>query len=347
MTSVRPPAGSRPEMHIEQAVFTSIRGGRNEGYQLAGASPGVDDAIQRELTQWGPAHDSLHAGRRTAVGFFRLQSGRFAISKTTVAGEEYSGRGGPRLYTQFFILPAALYQRFSYQPFRVLEALVAAGRIHVLEPVPQPMETFRLIGRASPAQVSMLAAVTREVGAARLGAALTAALTTRPLAIATPGPHERLFAVMIDLLPLALRPQCSGVAGLRFSPRRPYRWFGMSGDEKEKRRLQRMGDLLVIDLARQVPPRLIPRSGWARLISALLAENRFAEIAQVVRSVQHSSLTECDREADELWASWKERGCLDSLVSQRRTQPPSVGETCRIDSDYREVQPTLPDDTGH
>ncbi len=343
MTNVRSPNCLRRELLVEQAIFTSVRGARNEGYQLAAASPGITDDVRRELSQWGPAHDSLHAGRRTAVGFCQLSCGLYAVSKTVVAGEEYSGRSGPRLYTQFFLLPAELYERFSFQPFRILEALVAAGRLQVVDPVPEDLEAFRLVGRASPTQVSMLATVTREIGATRLSTALTAALTTRPLAIAAPGPQERLFAVLIDLLPMALRPQCSAIAGLRFSPRRPYRWFAASGDEKELRRLQRMGDLLLIDLRKETPPRLAPRSGWARLIAGLLAEGRFAEIAQVVRHVRHQPLTECERRADELWAAWKEGGDVEDLFSSRRTQPRSVEETCRTDSGCREAQPTLRD----
>ncbi len=341
MPKIQPSSPVRPDLNVEQAIFTSVRGARNEGYQLAAASPAIDDTTRRELTQWGPAHDALQPRSRTAVAFFRLQDGRFAISKTQVAGEEYSGRGGPRLYTQFFVLPQELLQRFSFQPFRVLEALVAAGRLQVFDPIPETLEPFRLVGRASPAQVSMLAAVTRELGATRLGAALTAALTTRPLAIATPGPHERLFATMLDLIPLCLRVQCSAVAGLRFSPRRPFRWFGLGNDERERRRLQRIGDLLVIDLGRELPPRLTPKSGWARLITGLLADGRYAEIIEVIKLAKHGSLTECDREADELWARWKEAGNLEPLLSQRGTQPPSVRETCRTSTGCHEA-PLMP-----
>src|SRR6478752_2518834 len=61
-------------MRIEQAIFTSIQSSRLDGYQLAAASPGITDELARELTVWGPAHDSLWDTRRDArsVNFHAL-----------------------------------------------------------------------------------------------------------------------------------------------------------------------------------------------------------------------------------------------------------------------------------
>ena len=46
-------------MRLEQAIFTSVRSERLDGYQLAARSSGVTDELAKELTGWGPAHDSL------------------------------------------------------------------------------------------------------------------------------------------------------------------------------------------------------------------------------------------------------------------------------------------------
>src|SRR5687767_10621746 len=94
-------------MRLEQAIFTSVKSSRLDGYQLAAASPGITPDVSKELTIWGPAHDSLWDTRRDArsVNFFPLASGDYCLSSTTIAGEEYSGRGGGRVYSQMFLLP--------------------------------------------------------------------------------------------------------------------------------------------------------------------------------------------------------------------------------------------------
>src|SRR5207237_7908046 len=91
---------------LEQAIFTSIHGHRLDGYQLAARTAGVNDALARELTLWGPAHDSLWDTRRDgrSVNFHPLESGDYCVSSTTLAGAEYSGRSGGRGYTLTFIL---------------------------------------------------------------------------------------------------------------------------------------------------------------------------------------------------------------------------------------------------
>src|SRR5215211_7377486 len=116
-------------MRLEQAVFTSIRGGRMDGYQLAARSGGISEALAKELTGWGPAHDSLWDTRRDArtVNFHPLSTGDFCLGWTSIAGAEYSGRGGGRVYTQMFVLPHEALLRFACDPFLVLRALSAAG----------------------------------------------------------------------------------------------------------------------------------------------------------------------------------------------------------------------------
>ena len=65
-------------MRLEQAIFTSVRSERLDGYQLAARSSGVSDELAKELTAWGPAHDSLWDTRPTprSVNFHPLTDGR-------------------------------------------------------------------------------------------------------------------------------------------------------------------------------------------------------------------------------------------------------------------------------
>src|SRR4051812_47470309 len=80
---------------LQQALFTSLQAGENEGYQIAAHSRGVDAATHRELTAWGPSHDSLQPGTSEAgsINGHTLSDGRYCLSLTRTTSGEYSGRG--------------------------------------------------------------------------------------------------------------------------------------------------------------------------------------------------------------------------------------------------------------
>jgi len=136
-------------MLVEQAIFTSIRGERLDGYQLAASSSGVNADIARRLTPWGPAHDSLldTASGAQSINFHPLADELFVLSRTIRQGDEYSGRGGGRIVTHFFLLQRETLERFSNYPFAVLRALVAAGRTRISDPIPSRLSSFTLAGR--------------------------------------------------------------------------------------------------------------------------------------------------------------------------------------------------------
>src|SRR5947208_10515573 len=135
-------------MRIEQAIFTSLQSSRLDGYQLAAASSGITAEQAKELTVWGPAHDSLWDTRCDArsVNFHPLADGQFCLSCTTIAGAEYSGRGGGRVHTQMFVLNRDALEQFANDPFLVLRALSAAGRLLVLDQVPSSLPSVPLLG---------------------------------------------------------------------------------------------------------------------------------------------------------------------------------------------------------
>src|SRR5262249_9094325 len=137
-------------MRLEQAIFTSVKSSRLEGYQLAAASSGVSPAIAQELTVWGPAHDSLWDTRRDArsINFHPRTTGDCRLPCTTRAGEESSGRGGGRIYTQMFVVPRRVLERFAFDPFLILRALSAAGRLVIHDTVPERLPTAPILGRS-------------------------------------------------------------------------------------------------------------------------------------------------------------------------------------------------------
>ena len=283
---------------IEQAIFTSVQGRQNHGYQLASWSPGLSEARRRELVLWGPSHDSLNPGVHTALSFFRLKEGPYILAKTTAAGDEYSHRGGPRLYTQFLAVPSPIMDRFSWQPFRVHEALVGGGHARLMESLPEQLEPIRLIGRASPVQIAQLQQTVHQVGVDSISRLLHAAIGGRPLALIAPFPAERLFGAAIDLLPWKARESVSFTAGLRHSPRRPFRWYALSSDPKERQRLLRQSHQVMVDLSQASSPG--KTDAWTECVSKLLRQSRWDEIPQLVDRSKGMTLAE----ACELARSW-------------------------------------------
>jgi len=237
-------------MRLEQAIFTSVKSIRLDGYQLAAASPGVTDAIAQELTVWGPAHDSLWDTRRDArsVNFHPLASGGWCLSCTTLAGAEYSGRGGGRVYTQHFLLPPEVLDRFAHDPFLILRALAAAGRLVVHDEVPEKLPRIPLLGRSEQPDPTLDSQVLDEVGAKVFDGLVEAVANSPSVAVVTSGHVERLFEAILHAFPPKDRPSISFTTGLKDSPRRPFKLFVLPNDPTVVRQSHRTSGAKIIDL---------------------------------------------------------------------------------------------------
>lgn len=331
-------------MFVEQAIFTSVRSGRNEGYQIAAASPGVTLADKQELSQWGPGHDALYDARPTAesVNCHRMASGTYCLSRTLCAGREYSGRGGHRVYTHCFLLPDDLLLRFSHHPFRVMEALVVSGRAAVLKPIPDQLPPALLVGRAHQVKTVEIERLCHALGPEKLAAALGAALGTELLGIAAPVSMTRLLSVLLDLLPLPYRRDFSWTTGLRVSPRRPYRVAGLPADRDGQRQAVRLMHLTVLDLHDDPPARFAARTGWPLLVFDLLRSRRWPLLQEIVREASQCPQTDIDLLAER----YRERIASEPDVELLTPFLPTACETAGTGSGCRVDQPTLPGDTG-
>lgn len=242
-------------MRIEQAIFTSVRGSRLEGYQLAATSEGVSEADARELTAWGPAHESLlrEEPGATSINFHTLASGLACLSKTTLAGAEYSGRAGARVYTQLFLLPAEGLLRFGGNPFHLLRALTAAARVRVCGEVPEKLHSLPLVGRSAPTGESLVSQVLEGIEKETLAELVTALQAGSAVAVTSPITYERLFEAIIQLLSPEERLEFSFSTGLRFSPRRTFHLYVAPTDASGQRQLSRQTGVSFFDLNGAVP----------------------------------------------------------------------------------------------
>lgn len=269
-------------MLIEQAIFTSAETSRREGYQLVSHSAGIDEADLRELSAWGPSHDSLlePGDDAVSVNFFPLPSGGFCVSKTTPGGQEYSARGGPKVYTQCLVVDAEGLARFANNPFALLNAAFAQGSMRVHEKIPEALEAFRLAGRAAAVDQALLGQLRGEPGATWLAAVLDAAIASPALALVGGSHPLRLAAGLINCLPVECRPYFSFSTGLKYSPRRPFRVLCLSDDPVEIRRMARLGERTVLELNGKPPQRFTGTTGWGGFISSSIAAGKTAFLAQ-------------------------------------------------------------------
>ncbi|MGD9722299.1 MAG: hypothetical protein AB7O59_11340 [Pirellulales bacterium] len=313
-------------MLIEQAIFTSADTNRAAGYQLISRSPGLSEADARELAVWGPAHDSLleRSGELPAsTNFHRLASGAYAVSRTTAAGAEYSGRGGPLVYTQFLVLPGEVLAKFANDPFAVLRAATASGAMVVYEQIPESLEPVQLGGRAPAVDTALLAQLAHRPGPTALATLLQAALSSDQLAVAANTPIESLFAGLLCLLPVECRPEFSFSTGLKFSPSRPFRLSGLPADSGAWRAIGRHG-VTLLDLDGIEPTDTLSWEGWAGCVAEILAGGRISVLAtQLERRRPQLTCAALSSVADELHAALHPP-VLEAVAAELDDDPPPV-----------------------
>ncbi len=309
-------------MAIEQAIFTSALSDQSAGYQLVARSAGIEEGDVRALVAWGPSHDSLldTGADAVSINFHGLPSGAYCVSRTTPAGQEYSGRAGPRMYTQCLVVPAEELGRFSNNPFALLAAAFAQGALRVCDRVPEALEPIRLSGRATAVDQAVLRPLAAEPGPLWMGAMVQAAVSGKQLGLAGGMQRQRLVAGLINCLPVECRTELSFSTGLRFSPQRPYRVVCVSDDVAEQRRLSRQFELVVLDPSQRPPRELAFSAGWGGLISQLLASGRYrfmaAELSQPRPGLKLARL-------DELAAVLQERLQAEPPGDEREDCPQS------------------------
>jgi hypothetical protein len=266
---------------IQQAVFTSARTGRGDGYQLVARSPGVGDDDARELAVWGPSHGALCTDRdeATSINFCRLASGASCISKTVAAGQEYSGRGGARVYTHFLLVPTDVMARFANNPFAVLRAAWAKGMLGVHDRWPDDLESFSLAGRSAPVDEGLLAQLADQWGPARVATLVQSAMSPGVHLLAGIGNSETLIGGLLQCFSPDCRPEISFTTGLRYSPRRPFRLSPLDDELAEQRRATRHEGVAVVDLTNDSVDNAAPVSGWAAYVADAIANDRLASFA--------------------------------------------------------------------
>jgi hypothetical protein len=261
---------------VEQALFTSAQTARGDGYQLVAHSPGLRGDDERELTAWGPSHDSLRDPNPAAVSYnaFPLPSGAYCVSRTSPDGGEYSRRGGFKVLTHYLIVPPAVMTRFGNNALAVIRAAIADGVLdHVSERV-RHLPAVTLTGKASVVDRTALDRVRSRLGPQMVSAFIEKILGDASVSVVGGPPPETLIAAVLSCFPPECRCQFSFSTGLRFSRRRPFRIIFAPDDPKELKQFIRQSGCVPFDLNRPSDTVAPPEHGWARFVHDVLAQEK-------------------------------------------------------------------------
>lgn len=276
---------------IEQAIFASDQTCPHDGQPMVAYSPGIEDLDRREIALCSPAHAALweHGADAGNVDFFRLPSGCYCISQSTLAGE-HKLRRGTRVYTQFLVADAEALAAFSNNALALLATAFAQGHVRVLEQVPADLEPFRLCGRAVAVDEAALGGLVSDPGVTWLQALVEAALSAPQIALLAPQHAQRLIAGLINCLPVECRLDFSFSTGLKYSARRPFRIVCLGGDLADQRRLAQRYGLTVVEVSGKPPTELTAATGWGGLVANSLAAGKTTFLAEQL-SIARPGLT--------------------------------------------------------
>lgn len=313
---------------VEQAVFTSAQTSRAAGYQLAATSPGISEEDCRALSTWGPSHDSLlKSGRQaSSVNFHPLPSGHYCVSRTSAAGNEYSGRG-VRVYTQCLVVSPETLGQFANNPFSVVRAASGSGLMKQYEKVPDTLEPVPLVGRAPALDPTLLSRARRHFGAEPIASLVQAALHCETMAIVGTSSGELAVAALLNCLPASMRLQFSFSTGLRTSARRPFRLVALDNDSEERRRAKQNADLALVDFASDSKSGFAPSDDWPRAILSILQSGRTTPLGRCFAAPSSQlSLDQLNAMGRKLLEELPENGAEANPATpseERSTKPPA------------------------
>jgi len=155
-------------------------------------------------------------GEAGSVNGHTLTDGRFCLSFTRVASDEYSGRGR-NVATWLLIAGADAVELCGYHPLRLLESALAAGwmRMDVTQEV-------MLLGRSQPANLEALAQACSVFPAETLAALVERVGSAEPVGVLIEREQRLLIDAIFSLLPLSDRTAASFTTGLLPSAKRPF-----------------------------------------------------------------------------------------------------------------------------
>lgn len=275
-------------MWIEQAVYSRAAGGHTNHYELTAQSPGISPSDASALAIWGPAHDCLldtHA-RASSVNFFPLPSGSYCISRSVAYTRGMSQDGarglsheGSEVLTHALVIPAAALAEVHNDPFAIIEVMNAAARWLVAPPRDAELPAFELQVAAPLVDETRIGRAVSIFGLSWLVGAVDVLLHHAAVAVIGDSTREQLVSAVMTCLPPSCRVELSFSTGLKYSPRRPFRLFAVGLDPVEQRRVNRQGDVVMLDLRDEAPQPENTVAGWSGWLNETLVHGDLPAIS--------------------------------------------------------------------
>jgi len=329
---------------IERAIFTSAQTDRAQGYQLVGRTADIDEPTARELTIWCPSHDGLidRSESASSLNFHQLGKRRFCISRTIADGAEYSGRHGHRLTTHCLIVSAETMGCWANSPWALMNDALESGQMVISRPIPRYLKPFRLTERSPAFDGKLVKRLAERFGATRWAKLLEIAVSKKSVGFVGSERDSQTFEHVNDViaglhycLPFECRSEFSFTSGLRFSPRRSFRWVTLEPNASRQRQVARQYGVTVVDLDDPSSlDRLIdgsaPRHGWAAFVAECIRRSNLLPLEVALQQRDPKlNLQSLSRHGDQL---------LRNMVASPRTvngngkRDPAAGEPKQADA---------------
>lgn len=212
-------------MWLEQAVFTSSKTNRGQGYQVVAKSRGVSDHLLVALTRWSPSHASLQSNDVTAesTNYHPLSSDIVAVSRTMYGLKEFSGRGGLQVVTIAIILKRSQLAGYENNCFRLARVARSLGYLRWQVRFPERISAIELPNREL--SEAFLHREMEEPDDSYPPQQVAAMLQTgqRVALVAAGSSPNHVAEAVIQSLPIKDRPSCYFTTGLKWSKQRPFR----------------------------------------------------------------------------------------------------------------------------
>jgi GTPase-associated protein 1 len=260
---------------LQQAVFTSLQAGENEGYQIASHSPGVGAETVRELTAWGPSHDSLQpeVGAAGSINGHLLSDGRYCLSLTRATSGEYSGRGA-NVESSLLIAATDGLALCGFHPLRLLEAALGAGWTSG-----DVKEEITLVGRSQSVNLEAISQACGIFSPESLAALVERVQDKTPLAVLLTNDQRLLIDALYSLLPPGVRSSVSFTTGLLPSAKRAFHLHLLKPQTELKHLFTRTTGGQLLELS---DPELSPEKAWGRQLAEKLKSQQWSEVRRFV-----------------------------------------------------------------
>lgn len=138
-------------MLIEQAIFTSARTAKVQGYHLVSRSPGIDEENARVLTKWSPSHGALVGPEPDAesLNYHAAARGHLALSRSFYGGPEYSARRGLQIVTRILLLKPEQFKGYDDNPLRFARLALALGHLRFENRLPPELQGVEMPRRCT------------------------------------------------------------------------------------------------------------------------------------------------------------------------------------------------------